>query len=203
MPEITFVPFHTARLETPYTFLYPAGWQAREIATDGGAEIFIAGPSDPAGTYAVSFTVRMSRGARETPDVAAMALLARYRSAPGFRELGQARGVVAGSRAVEVGISYLAPLPLNNINARPTPITERHVFLVQRDQFFELLYAATGAEYPTWLPAFQTLIQTFTFETQVEHVAFLPLIAIPTPQYAREEAVEYETKRDESDEQPG
>jgi hypothetical protein len=195
-----YVRFQSTRPSASCSFLYPADWQIREIVQDESTEFFIAGPRSRLGTYAVSFTVRVSVASQETLPEVATAFLSRYRSAPGFQEMGQASGTAAGCPAMEVEIGYLMPLPLNSVNAQATPIRERHIFLKQEDRLYELFYMALAEHYGVWLKDFRILVQTFTFLEEPVAATFHPLIT-PDPKALRVKEAEYQAYRSKSDEQ--
>jgi len=180
-----YVTFQSVRAPTLFAFLYPADWQVREIAQDDSVEYFIAGPRSPAGTCAASITVRVSPASRETLERTAAAFLSRYRSAPGFQEVGKTSGMMVGCLAVEIEIAYQMPLPLNSINAQATRIRERHIFLKQGDRLYELFYTALAEHYEAWLKAFRTLVQTFAFPEPIAGT-FYPLVT-PISQTLRED----------------
>ncbi|MBC8264677.1 MAG: hypothetical protein H8E47_11205, partial [Anaerolineales bacterium] len=146
-----------------YTFLYPAGWRARESVEEGYVDTHIAGPRNRAGTYSTSFAVGVTRAAARTPAEAAMVFLSKFRSAFSIQELGPFPTTVAGASAVEVEIVYWMPLPLNSIHPQRTVIRERKIFFRRGDQLYELRYAATEENYETWLGAFRTLVESFAF----------------------------------------
>lgn len=59
--------FQSSQSRIPCTFLYPAGWDIREIVEDGYVEIFILGPVSRAGSYSTSLSVGVTRAAGQTP----------------------------------------------------------------------------------------------------------------------------------------
>ena len=201
MAERNYILFRSVRSQRPCTFLYPADWEPREIVQDGFIEVFIAGPLSQDGTYTVSFSVRASTAPAETTEGAATDYLSRYRSASSFREIGQKHIRVARNPAVEVRIAYTMPLPLYSVKAKQTTIREDRVFVKQGDQLYELIYAAPAEDYETWLEAFHTLVESFTFpEEPADRVSYRP-VATAVPQPVREESPGYEAKENQSDEQ--
>ncbi len=183
-----------------YTFLYPADWKAREIIEEDYMDTYIAGPRNRAGTYSTSFALRVTRATDRTPAEAATELLAKYRSAFSCQELGPFSTIVAGVPAVEVEIAYWMPLPLNSIHPQRTVIRERNIFFQRGDQLYELRYAASEEDYETWLGAFHTLVESFTFlEEPAYRISYRP-VATAVPQHAREESPGYETKEGQGDE---
>jgi len=196
-----YVPFQSSQPRTPYTFLYPAGWDVREIVEDGYVEIFILGPVSRAGTYSTSLSVGMTRAAGQTPLEATNALVSKYRAAFKAQERGPFSATVAGRPAVEVEIAYSMLLPLNSLDAKQTPICERRIFFEENDQLYELDYTAPEEDYETWLGAFRTLVESFTFlEEPADRVSYRP-VATAVPQHMREESPGYEAERNQSDEQ--
>ena len=202
MAERGYILFRPRRAQRPYTFLYPADWELREIAKDGFTEIFIAGPLSQAGTYTVSFSVRASSEPTGTPEGAAVDFLARYRSAYRFKEVRRTSTRVAGSLAIEVEIAYSMLLPLNSVEAKQTLIRERRIFLKQGGQLYELLYAAPEEDYETWLGAFHTLVQSFAFPEEPADRVFYRPVETAVPQYVREESPGYEAEGSQSDGKP-
>ena len=199
MAERNYILFRPVRSQKPFAFLYPAGWEPREIVQDGFTEVFIAGPLGRDGTYTVSFSVRVSTAPAETTEGAVTDYLSRYRSALCFREIGQNHIRVARSPAIEVRIAYTMPLPLYSVKAKQTTIREDRVFVKQGDQLYELIYAAPAEDYETWQGAFRILVQSFAFpEEPVSRVSYRPVITA-APQYVGEDAMEYETEREEGD----
>jgi len=92
---------------------------------------------------------------------------------------------------LEIEFGYLMPLPLNNVNARPTPMRERHVFFKQGERLYELYYMALAEHYSTWLEAFRTLVQSFALpEEAVSQASYRPVITA-APQYIREDEVAF------------
>ena len=196
-----YVPFQSSQPRTPYTFLYPVGWDVREIVEDGYVEIFILGPVSRAGTYSTSLSVRMTRAASQTPLEAANVLVSKYHAAFKAQERGPFSVTVAGRPAVEVEIVYSMLLPLNSLNAKQTPIRERRIFFEENNQLYELDYTAPEEDYETWLEAFRTLVESFAFSE--EPVAMAPYRSVEgaVPQPVREESPGYEAKENQSDEQ--
>jgi hypothetical protein len=181
-----------------YTFLYPAGWRARESVEEGHVDTYIAGPRNRAGTYSTSLAVGVARTADRTPLEAATELLAKYRSAFSIQEQGPFSTTVAGRPAVEVEIAYWMPLPLNSIHPQRTVIRERNVFFKRGNQLYELRYAATEEDYETWLEAFHTLVGSFAFaEKPTDMLSYRPVVtAVPQP--VREETPGYETEESQA-----
>ncbi len=201
MTKRDYIMFQPVRPKRPYTFLYPADWEPREIVQDGFTEVFIAGPLSREGTYTVSFSVRVSTAPAETTEGAATDYLSRYRSASSFREIGQKHIRVARDPAIEVRIAYTMSLPLYSVKAKQTTICEDRVFVKQGNQLCELIYAAPAEDYETWLGAFRTLVESFTFlEEPADRVSYHP-VATAVPQHMREESSGYEAERSQNDEQ--
>jgi len=178
MHQRSYLVFQSESQQVPFTFLYPAGWQAREIVDEDGIEVFIAGPRNQENTYTVSFIVRLY-SASETPEAAMATFLERYRQAPDFCEIGRASGMVASHPAIEVEIAYTMPLPLQSLNPLLKVIRERRIFFRGDNSLTELIYAAPDEVYDTWLPDFLILIQTFMFPVKHADAAFYPLISVP------------------------
>jgi hypothetical protein len=182
-----------------YTFLYPAGWRAREIVEEGHVDTYITGPRNRAETYSTSFAVGVTPAADRTPAEAATELLAKYRSAFSIQEQGPFSTTVAGRPAVEVEIAYWMPLPLNSIHPQRTVIRECNAFFKRGNQLYELRYAATEEDYETWLEAFRTLVESFAFsEKSTDMLSYRP-VATAVPQPVREESPGYEAEESRSD----
>jgi len=197
-----YIRYQSGQLQMPYTFLYPANWKVREIAEDGYVEIFIAGPRNEAGTFSISFTVTVTRPANQTPMEAATTLLSKFHSRFTKQTLGPLSTTVAGSPAVAVEVAYSMPLPLNSINPQWTLIRERNIFFQRGDQLYELGYAAPEEDYETWLGAFHTLAESFTFlEEPEEKISYRP-VETTAPEYVREEPSEYEVGESQGDGKP-
>ncbi|MBM3235691.1 DUF1795 domain-containing protein [Candidatus Poribacteria bacterium] len=178
MHQRSYLVFQSESQQVPFTFLYPAGWQAREIVGEDGVEVFIAGPCNQENTYTVSFSVRFS-SAPETPEAAMATFLERYRQAPDFCEIGRASGMVASHPAIEVEITYTMPLPLNSLNLQLKIIRERRICFKNDNSLIELIYTAPDEMFNTWLPDFRTLVQTFTLPVEPIDAVFYPLISVP------------------------
>jgi len=159
--------FESSYKDWPLAFLYPEAWNIREIINEDSIEIFIAGPRNRADTFTTSMTVRGQVGQGQTLEELSAEYIDRYRPLAGFKVVAQTKGALDGNEAVEVEIVYTMPLPLNNVNARMTPIRERRIFLKREERVYELIYAATEEDYEAWLPTFQILARTFTFKERV------------------------------------
>lgn len=196
MAEQNYVLHRMDRPNAACEFLRPAGWEVRESVENDTIEAFIVGPRNQADTYTTSLTVEVLPAPEQTPEEAATDLLSRYRSFSSFQELGRASGTVAGHPAVEVEFAYSMPLPLNSVDPERTVIRQRRIFLKCSDQLYELRYAAPEEDYETWLGAFRTLVQSFTFPQEpVSRLPYQPVITA-APQYVREDATEYEAESD-------
>jgi len=160
------------RFESPYkdwplAFLYPEDWNIREIINEDSIEIFIAGPRNRADTFTTSMTVRGYVGRGQTLEKLSAEYIDRYRPLAGFKVVAQTKGALDENEAVEVEIVYTMPLPLNNVNARMTPVRERRIFLKRGKHIYELIYAATEEDYEAWLPTFRILARTLTFKERI------------------------------------
>lgn len=201
MTKRSYVRYQSSELYG-YTFLYPAGWRAREILEEGYVDTYIAGPRNRAGTYSTSFAVGVTPAADRTPAEAATEFLAKYRSAFSWQEVEPVSTIVAGRPAVGVEIAYWMPLPLNSLHPQRTVIRERNIFFQRGDQLYELRYAATEEDYETWLGAFHTLVESFAFaEKPADMLSYRPVVTAE-PQPVREESPDYEAKESQSDGKP-
>ena len=198
MNERGYVVFQSSKSQFPYTFLYPAGWKAREIIEKGYAGVFIAGPRNQAGTFSVSFTVGVMFGIVQTAKEAATAFVSSHRLAFDCQELGQVFATVAGRPAVKVEIAYSMPLPLNSVKPQDTLIRERRVFLKRNGHLYELDYAATEEDYATWLGAFRTLVESFAFPEKPAVMPSYRPVVTAVPQPVREESPGYEAKENQN-----
>lgn len=196
MAEQKYVSHQIDRPNAVCVFLHPAGWEARESVEKDTIEVFIVGPRNQADTYTTSLTVEVSLAPEQTPEEAAAELISRYRSFSSFQELGRASGTVAGHPAVEIEFAYSMPLPLNSVDPELTLIRQRRIFLKRGDQLYELRYAAPEENYETWLEAFRTLVQSFTFPQEpVSRLPYQPVITA-APHYVREDATGYDAESD-------
>jgi len=159
--------FESPYKDWPFAFLYPEDWKVREIINEDSIEIFIAGPRSRGDTFTTSMTVRGYMGRSQTLEELTTEYINRYRPLARFKVIAQTRGVLDGNEAVEVEVAYVMPLPLNNVNARMTPIRERRIFLKREKRIYELIYAAAEEDYEAWLPTFQTLVRTFAFKEKI------------------------------------
>lgn len=197
-----YLSFQSSQSRIPCTFLYPVGWEVREIVENGYVEIFVLGPINRAGTYSTSLSVGVTRAAGQTPLEAANTLISKYRAAFKAQERGPFSVTVAGRPAVGVEIVYSMLLPLNSLNAKQTPIRERRIFLEESNQLYELDYTAPEEDYATWLEAFHTLVESFTFlEEPADRASYRPVVtAVPQP--PREESPGYEAEEGQNDGEP-
>ena len=202
MIERGYVVFQSSKSQFPYTFLYPAGWNAREIIEKGYAEVFIAGPRNQAGTFSVSFTVGVMFGIVQTAKEAATAFVSSNRLAFDCQELEHVSTIVAGRPAVVTEIAYSMPLPLNSVKPQDTLIRERRVFFKRNSHLYELDYAATEEDYETWLGAFRALVESFAFPEKPTDTVFYRPVVTAVPQHAREESPGYEAEESQSNGKP-
>jgi len=178
-----FTLFESFYPEWSFSFLHPIEWEVRESVKDDFVEVFIAGPRNRADTFTTSIAVWGRADEDQTPEMLSEDYINRHRPLPGFQTLAQVIGVLAGSEAVELEVTYEMPLPLNNVNARMTPIRERRIFLKRGGWVYELIYAATEEDYEAWLPAFQTVARTFAFREEPAEHRFYALVT-PVPAQA-------------------
>jgi hypothetical protein len=196
----SYAKFTSTNPKLDFSFLYPAGWKVREIEEKNYSEVFIAGPRNEADTFTLSLIVsvipaREKGGAFSTLDEMVADYLAKHESSMNFREISRAWGTLVGVDAVEVEISYTFPLPVNNVNAKETPIMERKIMFKKGLQFYELAYTAVAEDYYANLGSFKDAVRTFKFREEREEArVFQPLVTL-TPTYAvREESEEYKTE---------
>ena len=200
--EKSYGRYESHQPQISYTFLYPADWQVREIVKDGYMETFISGPRNQAGTYSASIAVGVTRVANQTPAEAAATLLSKFRSAFSIQEQGPFSTTVAGRPAVEVEIAYWMPLPLNSLHPQRTVIRERSIFFRRGNQLYELNYAAPEEDHETWLEAFRTLAESFTFPEKPTDMVSYRSVEAAVPQHVREEPPGYEAEESQSDGKP-
>ena len=183
-----------------FKFLYPGAWQVREFDQEGHSGVFILGPRNRDDTFSLTITVHVFPAWERKGKFATVAevvedYLRKSRQLANFREISRARGTLVGVDAVEIEISYTMPLPLNNVNAKETPIMERKIMFKKGPQFYELVYTAVAEDYYAYLESFRDAVSTFKFREEREEArAFRPLVTL-TPTYAvREKPEEYETE---------
>ena len=196
----SYAKFISANPKFDFSFLYPSGWKVREIEAKDYNEVFIAGPRNEADTFTLSLIVsvipaREKGGAFSTLDEMMADYLAKYESSVNFREISRAWGTLVGVAAVEIEISYTFPLPINNVNAKETPIIERKIMFKKGSQFYELAYTAVAEDYYAYLESFKDAVRTFKLRREREEArVFQPLVTL-TPAYAvREKSEEYKTE---------
>lgn len=195
----SYAKFISANPKFDFSFLYPAGWKVREIEEKDYSEVFIAGPRNEADTFTLSLIVSVipaqeKGGEFSTLKEVMSAYLARYQPSADFREMSRAWGTLVGVEAVEIEISYTFPLPINNVNAKETPIMERKLIFKKDAQFYELAYTAVAEDYYIYLESFKDAVRTFKFRREREEArVFQPLVTL-VPTYAvREKSEEYKT----------
>ena len=183
-----------------FEFLYPAAWQVREFDRDGHSGVFILGPRNRDDTFSLTITVHVFPAWERKGKFATVAevvedYLRKSRRLANFREISRARGTLVGVDAVEIEISYAIPLPINNVNAKETPIMERKIVLQKGPQFYELAYTAVAEDYYAYLESFRDAVSTFKFRREREAArVFQPLVTL-TPTYAvREEPEQYKVE---------
>jgi hypothetical protein len=182
-----------------FEFLYPAAWQVREFDRNRHSEVFILGPRNREDTFSLGMTVHVFPAQEQEGKYATVAEVAedylrKHRQLLDFREISRARGSLVGADAVEIEISYTMSLPLNDLDAKDTPIMERRIVFKKGAQFYELTYTAVAEDYYTYLESFQDAVRTFKFREEREKArVFQPLVTL-TPTYAvREKTEEYKT----------
>ena len=166
--------YESSHSNWPLAFLYPENWTVRELVERGSIEIFIAGPRDETGAAVASITVLGEKGKDKPLKQYVEDYINRFRSLNGFNLIARTEGSLNGYEAEEVEITYTMPLPLESINARPTPIRERRIFFKKGECLYELIYSAAEENYFTYLFAFQTLVRTLSTGKQEE--SYYPLI---------------------------
>lgn len=183
-----------------FRFLYPAVWQVREFDRDGHSAAFILGPRNQDDTYSLIMTVHVFPAWEQDGKFTTVAevvddYVRKSRQLANFREISRARGALVGVDAVEIEIGYSIPLPINDVNAKDTPIMERKIVFKKGSQFYELAYAAVAEDYYAYLESFRDAVSTFKFRREKEEArVFQPLVTL-TPTYAvREKPEEYKTE---------
>jgi hypothetical protein len=194
------VAFTSTNPRLDFEFLYPAAWEVREFDRDGHSEVFILGPRNRDDTFSLTITVHVFPAWEQKGKFATVAevvedYLRKNRQLSDFREISRARGTLVGVDAVEIEISYTMLLPLNNVDAKDTPIIERKIVFKKGAQFYELAYTAVTEDYYAYLESFRDVVSTFKFRREREEArVFQPLVSL-TPTYAvREKAEEYGTE---------
>jgi len=180
--------------------LYPEAWQVREFDQEGHSGVFILGPRNRDDTFSLTMTVHVFPAWERKGKFATVAevvedYLRKSRQLANFREISRARGALVGVDAVEIEISYTLPLPINDVNAKDTPIMERKIVFKKGPQFYELVYTAVAEDYYAYLESFRDAVSTFKFRREREEArVFQPLVTL-TPTYAvREKPEKYKTE---------
>ena len=183
-----------------FKFLYPGAWQVRGFDQEGHSGVFILGPGNRDDTFSLTITVHVFPAWERKGKFATVAevvedYLRKSRRLVNFREISHARGTLVGVDAVEIEISYTIPLPINNVNAKETPIIERKNVFKKGPQFYELAYTAVAEDYYAYLESFRDAVSTFKFRREKEAVrVFQPLVTL-TPTYAvREKSEQYKAE---------
>ena len=192
--------FTSANPRLNFEFLYPAAWQVREFDQDGHSEVFILGPRNRDDTFSLTITVHVFPAQERKGKYATVAevvedYLRKNRRLLNFREISRAWGTFLSVDAVEIEISYTIPLPINNVNAKETPIMERKIMFKKGSQFYELTYTAVAEDYYTYLESFKDAVSTFKFREEREQArVFQPLVTLKPTYAVREKSEEYETE---------
>lgn len=193
------VAFTSTNPRLDFEFLYPAAWQVREFDRNGHSEVFILGPRNRDDTLSLAITVHVFPAQEQEGKFATVAevvedFVRKHRQLSGFREISRARGTLVGADAVEIEIGYAMLLPLNNPDAKDTPIMERRIIFKKGLQFYELTYTAVADDYYAYLESFQDAVRTFKFRREREEARIFQPLVTPTPAYAvREKSEEYKT----------
>ena len=176
-----------------FKFLYPGAWQVREFDQEGHSGVFILGPRNRDDTFSLTITVHVfpaweQEGKFTTVAEVVEDYLRKNRQLANFREISRAQGAFVGVDAVEIEVGYSIPLPINDVNAKETPIMERKIMFKKGPQFYDLAYTAVAEDYYAYL-------ESFRFGREREEArAFQPLVTL-TPTYAvREETEGYKAE---------
>lgn len=183
-----------------FKFLYPEAWQVREFDQEGHSGVFILGPRNRDDTFSLIMTVHVFPAWERKGKFATVAevvedYLRKSRQLANFREISRARGALVGVDALEIEIGYSIPLPINNVDAKETPIMERKIVFKKGPQFYDLAYTAVAEDYYAYLESFRDAVSTFKFRREREEArVFQPLVTL-TPTYAvREKPEQYKTE---------
>lgn len=194
------VAFTSKNPHLDFEFLYPAAWQVREFDRDGHSGVFILGPRNRDDTLSLSITVHVFPACERKGKFATVAevvedYLRKSRQLANFGEISRAQGTIVGVDAVEIEIGYSIPLPINDVNAKETPVMERKIVFKKGPQFYDLAYTAVTGDYYAYLESFSDAVSTFKFRREREETGvFQPLVTL-TPSYAvREKPEKYETE---------
>ena len=122
--------FTSTNLRLDFKFLYPGAWQVREFDQEGHSGVFILGPRNRGDTFSLTITVHVFPAWERKGKFATVAevvedYLRKSRQLANFREISRARGALVGVDALEIEIGYSIPLPINDVDAKETPIMER------------------------------------------------------------------------------
>lgn len=162
--------YRPSRPEIPFTFLYPAGWNLREIVKENYVEVFISCSSKRQRLYTPSLTASVTYKTDQTPLEAVAKLINGCFGIFTIEKKGPfsttvVSTTVAGVEAVGVEIGYWMHLPLNTINPQRVEIRAHSIFFKQGGGLYELSYTALSEDYEEHMEAFQTLVESFTFIT--------------------------------------
>jgi hypothetical protein len=190
--------FESTNPRLDFSFLYPEGWDIREIKQKDYGEVIITGPRNKEDTYSLSLTIGVipcqEEGRFSTVDEFVTDYFQRSKDLPGFKKVFTARGVFASCKATELVVSYVLSLPLNSLEAKETTILERRIITAKGAHFYEIVYGAVEEDYYTFFEVFTNVVRTFTFrEEQLKQVEEFHPFVTPAPALAiREQAVDYE-----------
>jgi hypothetical protein len=192
-----YVPFVSTNPRLDFSFLYPEGWNAREVREENYDEIFVTGPRNNKNTYSPTLIVSVTLSERAGGEFEALEELVadylnRRKEFPGFKELLRTKGTFASHQAMEFVISYVMPLPLNSVNPRDTTIVERRIVVQRGLYFYELIYRAVEEDYHAFLDAFRNAARTFGFHREMAEPS--PLVTQAPALSLRERPADYETQ---------
>ncbi|MFQ6058964.1 MAG: hypothetical protein ACE5MB_08835 [Anaerolineae bacterium] len=191
-----YVPFVSTNPRLDFSFLYPEGWDAREVREENYDEVFITGPRNREDTYSPALIVsvtpsKQAGGEFDTIEELVADYLNRRKGFPNFKEFLRTKGTFAFHEAMEFVISYVMPLPLNSVNPRDTTVVERRIVVKRGPYFYELIYRAIEEDYHAFLDAFRNAARTFGFHREMKEPS--PLVTPAPALSVREQPADYET----------
>lgn len=197
MSTNNYVRFTSTKPRLDFSFLFPEGWQTSEAEERNYCQVFIRGPRNEANTYSTTIVVNVLPAGKMNLEERVADYLAKTGKTRAFKLISTAKGFLSGAEAVELLVSYDAPLPIYNVNATDTKILERRIIVKRGEHFYELTYNAVEEDYDAFLPAFENAARTFEFRDG-EAKEFRPVvISVPTaPVPTREPALAIAEKRE-------
>jgi hypothetical protein len=142
--------------EVDVSFEYPKDWKLREVKgrDEKYNEISILGPRSEEDKYSCALSVTMYPKERFASVEEAIRDY-KYK----FEKFKEFKVVSSGKEGFE--IEYLLRLPLYSPKAKDVKIKEKVMFVTRDDNCFKLRWNSVEKDYSKYLPAFNTLCETF------------------------------------------